>query len=97
MANEKTAGDFQLEVIKLVAAELYFLTGMTAAREMYGKSYFSLGVTEKAAVDQLVWSQISGNLAAITPQIFAKQIPGQKSAGFQIPQPLLHDDESTKS
>ena len=90
------ANDFQLDVIKLVAAELYFLTGMTAAREMYGKSYFSLGVTEKAAVDQLVWTQISGNLSAITPQIFAKQIPGQKSAGFQVPEQLLHD-EPTKT
>lgn len=84
--------DFQLEVIKLLAAELYFLTGMTAAREMYGKSYFSLGVTEKAPVDQAVWTQISGNLSAITPQIFAKLIPGHKSAGFEIPQPLLHDE-----
>jgi len=86
------ASDFELEVIKLVAAELYFLTGMTAAREMYGKSYFSLGVTEKQAVDQAVWTQISGNLAAITPQIFAKLIPSQKVAGFEVPQPLLHDE-----
>lgn len=89
--EETMAGDFQLEVTKLVAAELYFLTGMTAAREMYGKSYFSLGVAEKAAVDQAVWTQISGNLAAITPQIFAKQIPGPK-AGFEIPQGLLSEE-----
>jgi hypothetical protein len=87
------AADFQLEVIKLVAAELYFLTGMTASREMYGKSYFSLGVSEKAAVDQAVWTQISGNLAAITPQVFAKQIPGQKVAGFEIPQGLLNEEQ----
>lgn len=90
------AVDFQVEVIKLVAAELYFLTGLTASREMYGKSYFSLGVSEKAAVDQAVWTQISGNLAAITPQIFAKQIPGQK-AGFEIPQGLLSDEPQKKA
>lgn len=90
------AVDFQLEVIKLVAAELYFLTGLTASREMYGKSYFSLGVSEKAAVDQAVWTQISGNLAAITPQIFAKQIPGPK-AGFEIPQGLLNDEPQKKA
>lgn len=90
------AVEFQLEVIKLVAAELYFLTGLTASREMYGKSYFSLGVSEKAAVDQAVWTQISGNLAAITPQIFAKQIPGPK-AGFEIPQGLLNDEPQKKA
>ena len=90
--EENMANEFQLEVVKLVASELYFLVGMTAAREMYGKSYFSLGVTEKAALDQLVWTHISGNLAALTPQIFAKQIQDHKGAGFQIPQPLLHDE-----
>ncbi len=86
------ASDFQLDVLKLVASELYFLTGMTASREMYGKSYFSLGVAEKAAVDQAVWTQISGNLAAITPQIFAKPTPGQKF-GFEIPQALQEEGQ----
>ena len=44
------AEDFQLNVLKLISAEIYALLGLSAAREMYGKSYFSLGVGEKAAV-----------------------------------------------
>jgi hypothetical protein len=34
---------FELNLLKTVVAELYFSLGMQAAREMYGKSYFSLG------------------------------------------------------
>ena len=34
--------EYALNVLKLVASELRLLNGMTAAREMYGKSYFSL-------------------------------------------------------
>ena len=36
--------EYALNVLKLVASELRLLNGMTAAREMYGKSYFSLGI-----------------------------------------------------
>jgi hypothetical protein len=69
------AEDFQLNILKLICAELYFLAGLNASREMYGKSYYALGVGEKAAVDQAVWSQISGNLATITPALFAQPTP----------------------
>ena len=50
--------EYALNVLKLVASELRLLNGMTAAREMYGKSYFSLGIGEKIAVIKLsrVWS-----------------------------------------
>ena len=69
------AEDFQLNILKLICAELYFLAGMSVAREMYGKSYFALGVGEKAAVDQATNSQIFGNLASLTPALFAQQTP----------------------
>jgi deoxyxylulose-5-phosphate synthase len=48
MAEEK----FSDNLLRAIAAELHFLNGMTAAREMFGKSYFSLGLSEKIAVDQ---------------------------------------------
>ena len=69
------AEDFQLNILKLICAELYFLAGLTASREMYGKSYYALGVGEKAAVDQAVNSQIFGNLATITPALFVQPTP----------------------
>ena len=63
--------EYALNVLKLVASELRLLNGMTAAREMYGKSYFSLGIGEKIAVDQAVQGMVSGNFHAVTPEYFA--------------------------
>lgn len=50
---------------------------------MYGKSYYALGVGEKATVDQAVNSQIFGNLATITPALFAQQTPAPTPAAPQ--------------
>jgi hypothetical protein len=69
------AEDFQLNILKLICAELYFIASLNAAREMHGKSYFSLGVSEKQALDQLVNSQIFGNLGVITPALFVTPTP----------------------
>ena len=63
--------EYALNVLKLVASELRLLNGMTAAREMYGKSYFFLGIGEKIAVDQAVQGMVSGNFHAVTPEYFA--------------------------
>jgi hypothetical protein len=43
---------FSENLLRAIAAELHLLNGMTAAREMFGKSYFSLGAGEQAAVNQ---------------------------------------------
>ena len=72
--------EYALNVLKLVASELRLLNGMTAAREMYGKSYFSLGIGEKIAVDQAVQGMVSGNFHAVTPEYFAG--PEIKRGGF---------------
>ena len=40
--------NFNDNLLRMIAAELHFLSGMTAAREMFGKSYFFLGAGEKA-------------------------------------------------
>ena len=57
MAEEK----FDENLMRLMAAHLHFLSGMMAAREMFGRGYFSLGLGEKAAVDQAVIGAIVGN------------------------------------
>jgi hypothetical protein len=75
---------FETRLLKWIAAELYFLAGMNASREMYGKSYFSLGVAEKQAVDGAVWTQISGNFQQITPQLLGEQ-PEVPKVGFHPP------------
>jgi hypothetical protein len=57
---------------------------MTAGREMFGKSYFSLGPAEKGAVDQTVNGIAAGNFQAITPEFLTRQqaaLPRSISSG----------------
>jgi hypothetical protein len=65
--------DFDRNLLRMIAAELLLLNGMTLAREMYGKSYFALGIGEKIAVDQTVLNMLSGNYQMITPEFLAGQ------------------------
>jgi hypothetical protein len=45
---------FEQNLLRMIAGTLHTLTCITAAREMFGKSYFSLGIAEKVAVDNAV-------------------------------------------
>lgn len=74
---------FNQNLLRLICAENFFLASMHASREMYGKSYFSLGVAEKQTVDQMVLSSIAGNFQLLTPQWFGA--PTQGPTGFQPP------------
>jgi hypothetical protein len=79
MAEEK----FSDNLLRVIAAELHLLNGMTAAREMFGKSYFALGLGEKGAVDQAVTAMVAGNYQGVmTPEGLASQTT-QQPAGFR--------------
>ena len=80
MAEEK----FSDNLMRAMVAQLHLLNGMTAAREMYGKSYFSLGIGEKAAVDQTVVGMVAGNYQSLTPESLASQT-AQQPVGFRVP------------
>ena len=76
--------DFYLNLLKLIAANSYFQTALIASREMFDRSYFSLGRAEKAAVDQAVIGHVGSNFGAITPEFLAG--PGlSQPVGFGIP------------
>jgi hypothetical protein len=75
---------FSENLMRVIAAELHLLNGMTAAREMFGKSYFSLGIGEKAAVDQAVTGMIGGNYQGLTPEALVSQAT-QQPMGFRVP------------
>lgn len=62
---------FSENLLRAAIAQLHLLNGMTAAREMYGKGYFALGVMEKATVDQTVINMIATNYQAITAEYLA--------------------------
>ena len=78
--------NIETNLLRVIAAELYLSLGLQTAREMYGKSYFALGVGEKAAVDQAVLGAVGGNYQAMTPE-FLKIQASKPPAGFQAPTP----------
>jgi hypothetical protein len=75
---------FNTNLMRMIAGQLHCLVGMTAAHEMFGKSYFSLGIAEKVAVDNAVNGIVAGNFQAITPAFLAAQ-KDQQQVGFGIP------------
>ena len=69
---------FETNLLRLISAELHLLSGMIAAREMFGKGYFSLGASEKLLVDQTVYSFVAANYQAATPEsLKAQTTPAQ--------------------
>ena len=77
------AEDFTTNMLRMICGTLYFSASMQASREMYGRSYFSLGVGEKAALDQLVLASVAANYQNVTPETLAIQAT-TKPAGFQV-------------
>ncbi len=80
MANET----FSDNLLRAVVAQLHLLNGMTFAREMFSKSYFALGVVEKATVDQSMVNMIAANFQSLTPETLATQKPAE-AVGFLTP------------
>jgi hypothetical protein len=80
MAEEK----FSDNLLRAIAAELHFLSGMAAAREMFGKSYFALGLGEKGAVDKTVLEMVTSNYQILTAESLAAQ-KIQEPVGFRVP------------
>jgi hypothetical protein len=74
--------DFLTNIARMIAATLYYSVSLQTAREMYGKSYFELGVGEKGTVDQMVFGTVAGNYQSVTPENLKKQT-AQQPAGFQ--------------
>jgi hypothetical protein len=81
MADES----FTVNLMRAIVAEMHVLNLQTASREMFGRAYFSLGIGDKMAVDQVVLALISGNYTGVTPEWLAGPQPSQQPAGFGIP------------
>jgi hypothetical protein len=77
---------FAVNLLRMIAAAGYFQTSLIAAREMFGKSYFSLGVAEKVAVDQALLANIGANYQQITPDLLEAQ-QARQQMGFPIQAP----------
>jgi hypothetical protein len=83
MAN---GADFQINLLRMIAAELWFSNRLTVAREFLGKSYLSLSVAEKFSVDSLVQGTLGSDYQAITENFLRGQ-KAQQPLGFQVPIP----------
>lgn len=70
---------FSENLMRALVAEMHALNLQTASREMFGRSYFSLGIGDKMAVDQVVLAVVGANYQAVTPEWLA---------GSQAAQPM---------
>jgi hypothetical protein len=75
--------NFQDNLLRMIGAVLYQLLSLQTAREMFAKSYASLGVAEKANVDQAVFQAVASNYQAITPESLRSQAQQKPQTGFQ--------------
>jgi hypothetical protein len=84
--------EFQANLLRFVAGGVYFSLGLQASREMFGKSYFSLGLSEKQAVDNAVLGAVQGNAQALTPEMLYQSVvvaqPAQNQPQ-QNPKPVV--------
>jgi hypothetical protein len=80
------AETFSDNLLRAIGAELHLQSGLSMAREMFGKSYFALGVAEKATVDQTVLTMLAANFQWLTPENLAAQ-KQQNTVGFVPPTP----------
>ena len=74
---------FDENLLRATVAQLQLLTTLTAAREMFGKSYFSLGAGERIA-DEAAWRMIGNNYQNLTREALASQQPSEPM-GFHVP------------
>jgi hypothetical protein len=75
-------GSGDIDLMHLLIAEIWCGISMKAARELYGRSYFSLGMGEKFALDQMLASMVATNYCALTPRLTSPP-PPRSAAGFQ--------------
>jgi len=76
--------EFVTNIMRMIVAEMHFQSCLLAGREMFGRGYFSLGVSEKAAVDQAVIGFVGSNYQTLTPELLAGQQAPQP-VGFRAP------------
>ena len=85
-ADEK----FSENLLRMIGAGVVSSTALVASREMFGRSYFSLGVAERQILDAAALQMIIGNYHSLTAESLAN-LGGQQSpqasqeVGFRAP------------
>ena len=74
--------NFEVDLLRLLVAEIWFAISMKAARELYGRSYFALGVGERVALDHMIVATVGATYSVITPALLRPQ--PRRVTGFQV-------------
>jgi len=81
-----TEENFDTNLVKMIAASAYALVALRVSREMFGRGYFALGMSERTLVDQATLGMVGSNYQSITPELLKTQKPAEVP-GFQVPAP----------
>ncbi len=78
--------EYSENLLRLIASCVYSSLFLQASREMFGRSWYSLGAAEQQAIIQAVTAQVGYNMNFLTLEVLKKTL-GQKDlkspAGFQ--------------
>ncbi len=77
---------FAINLLRMIAASAYYQCALATSRDMFGRSYTSLGIGDKTAVDQAVLAYVGSNFQTITPELLEAQ-QGRQPMGFPIQAP----------
>lgn len=86
------ASDFETNLLRVTAAAAHAQLAMTIAREMFGKSFFALGVQERSIVDGHVVPMLGYYYGMLTPE--GLQAQTRPPMGFQSAAPASPPPQS---
>jgi hypothetical protein len=78
------ADEFQTNLMRAQFAATWTLISLQVAQGLFGKSYMSLSLPEKGAVDQMVLTTVGQSYSMATPEWFAAQ-KAAEAVGFHGP------------
>lgn len=79
------ASEYEANLLRVTAAAAHAQLAMTIAREMFGKSFFALGVQERSIVDGHVVPMLGYYYQMLTPEGLQQQT--RPPVGFQSTAP----------
>lgn len=84
-----TNKEFDTSLLRFIATGTYISVLMQVSRELFSKSYFSLSVAEKTAVEQTANTTIGANYQQLTPEYLWGQ--PRNPVGFEGPKAPLDE------
>jgi hypothetical protein len=74
--------EFETNLMRAQLAATWFSVCLQASQDLFGRGYLSLSLTERAAVEQIVLTQVGVHHQAVTPEWLTAQ-QARPPMGFQ--------------